>query len=76
MSTPEARKTVVMVVDDAVDCIRMINDALEGAGMTVLIALEGSQALTISQNITPDIVLMDAIMPNMDGFETCRRGFR
>ena len=73
MNTPEARKTVVMVVDDAVDCIRMINDALEGAGMTVLIALEGSQALTISQNITPDIVLMDAIMPNMDGFETCRR---
>lgn len=73
MNTPEARKTVVMVVDDAVDCIRMINDALESAGMTVLIALEGSQALTISQNITPDIVLMDAIMPNMDGFETCRR---
>ncbi|MDM8178516.1 MULTISPECIES: DNA-binding response regulator [Marinobacter] len=73
MSTPEARKTVVMVVDDAVDCIRMINEALESAGMTVLIALEGSQALTISQNITPDIVLMDAIMPNMDGFETCRR---
>lgn len=63
MSTPEARKTVVMVVDDAVDCIRMINEALESAGMTVLIALEGSQALTISQNITPDIVLMDAIMP-------------
>jgi|TARA_R110002096_G_scaffold145571_1_gene303366 DNA-binding response OmpR family regulator/DNA-binding CsgD family transcriptional regulator len=62
-----------MVVDDAVDCIRMINEALESAGMTVLIALEGSQALTISQNITPDIVLMDAIMPNMDGFETCRR---
>lgn len=73
MNTPETRKTVVMVVDDAVDCIRMINDALESAGMTVLIALEGSQALTISQNITPDIVLMDAIMPNMDGFETCRR---
>jgi len=73
MNTPEARKTVVMVVDDSVDCIRMINDALESAGMTVLIALEGSQALTISQNITPDIVLMDAIMPNMDGFETCRR---
>ena len=73
MNTPDTRKTVVMVVDDAVDCIRMINDALESAGMTVLIALEGSQALTISQNITPDIVLMDAIMPNMDGFETCRQ---
>jgi len=62
-----------MVVDDAIDSIRMISDALEGAGMTVLVALEGNQALTISQNITPDIVLMDAIMPNMDGFETCRQ---
>jgi DNA-binding response OmpR family regulator/DNA-binding CsgD family transcriptional regulator len=62
-----------MVVDDAIDSIRMISDALETAGMTVLVALEGNQALTISQNITPDIVLMDAIMPNMDGFETCRR---
>jgi PleD family two-component response regulator len=37
--------------------------------MTVLIALEGSQALTFSQNITSDILLMDAIMPNMEGFE-------
>lgn len=57
------RKTVVMVVDDAVDSIRMINDAMEEAGMTVLVALEGNQALTISQNITPDVVLMDALMP-------------
>jgi DNA-binding NarL/FixJ family response regulator len=73
MKTHDDRKTVVMVVDDAVDSIRMINDALEEAGMTVLVALEGSQALNISRNITPDVVLMDALMPNMDGFETCRR---
>jgi len=73
MNAPDPKRTVVMVVDDAIDSIRMISDALEGAGMTVLVALEGNQALTISQNITPDIVLMDAIMPNMDGFETCRQ---
>ena len=73
MGIPDTQKTVVMVVDDAMDSVRMINDALEDAGMTVLVALEGSQALTISRNITPDIVLMDAIMPNMDGFETCRQ---
>lgn len=66
-------KTVVMVIDDEVDSIRMVSDALEAAGMTVLVALEGNQALTISQNITPDVVLMDALMPHMDGFETCRR---
>ena len=73
MKFHEDHKPVVMVVDDSVDSIRMINDALEEAGMTVLVALDGSQALTISQNITPDIVLMDALMPNMDGFETCRQ---
>lgn len=73
MKPDDDRKTVVMVVDDAIDSIRMISDALEEVGMTVLIALEGNQALTISENITPDVVLMDALMPNMDGFETCRR---
>lgn len=73
MKRPEPKKTVVMVVDDAIDSIRMINDALEEAGMTVLVALDGHQALTISQNIVPDMVLMDAMMPQMDGFETCRQ---
>ena len=73
MKLHDDQKTVVMVVDDAVDSIRMINDALEEAGMMVLVALEGNQALTISRNITPDLVLMDALMPHMDGFETCRR---
>ncbi|MEP4465864.1 response regulator transcription factor [Marinobacter alexandrii] len=73
MKLHDDQKTIVMVVDDAVDSIRMINDALEEAGMTVLVALEGNQALTISRNITPDVVLMDALMPHMDGFETCRR---
>ena len=73
MNPRDQRKSVVMVVDDAIESIRMINDALEEAGMTVLVALEGSQAVTISQNIIPDVVLMDALMPNMDGFETCRK---
>ncbi|ROU01507.1 response regulator [Marinobacter sp. R17] len=73
MNAASEQRTVVLVVDDAVDSIRMINDVLEEAGMTVLVALEGAQALTITQNIAPDIILLDAIMPNMDGFETCRR---
>lgn len=73
MNAANEKRTVVLVVDDAVDSIRMINDVLEEAGMTVLVALEGAQALTITQNIAPDIILLDAIMPNMDGFETCRR---
>ena len=63
---------VVLVVDDAIDSIHMLNDVLEEAHFTVLVALEGAQALTITKNIRPDIILLDAIMPNMDGFETCK----
>ncbi|TXS95730.1 response regulator transcription factor [Parahaliea maris] len=63
----------VLVVDDAPDSLSLINDTLEQAGMDTLVALEGKQALTIVKRIRPDIILLDAIMPGMDGFETCRQ---
>jgi len=66
------RKDIALVVDDSADALSLINDALEAAGLDVLVALEGRQALTIARRIRPDIILLDAIMPNMDGFETCR----
>ncbi|MGH1462386.1 MAG: response regulator [Neptuniibacter sp.] len=69
---PGLGKVIVLVVDDSPDALSLINDALEGAGMDVLVALEGRQALTIASRIRPDIILMDAIMPHMDGFDTCR----
>ena len=64
---------VVLVVDDSIDTIHMLNDVLESEKFTVLVALEGAQALTITQNMRPDIILLDAVMPHMDGFETCQR---
>lgn len=70
---PKETGDIVLVVDDSPDTLRMLTDALEDAGMTVLVALEGEQALGIIAKITPDIVLMDAVMPSIDGFETCRR---
>ncbi|AEF53622.1 DNA-binding response regulator [Marinomonas posidonica] len=70
--TPHAQKDLVLVVDDSPGSLGMINDTLDEAGLTVLVALEGAQALNITQSITPDIILMDAIMPGMDGFDTCR----
>jgi len=41
--------------------------------MTVMVALDGASAMRIVDQITPDIVLLDAVMPGMDGFETCKR---
>ena len=65
-------REIVLVVDDSPDTLRMLTDALEEAGMTVLVALEGAQALAMVTRFTPDVILMDAVMPGMDGFETCR----
>ncbi|WP_108124038.1 response regulator [Saccharospirillum mangrovi] len=65
------RNDIVLVVDDSPDALGLIHDALESAGLEVLLALEGKQALTIAKRIRPDIILMDAVMPNMDGFTAC-----
>ena len=72
MARPEPRN-IVLVVDDSPNTLRMLTDAIEGAGMTVLVALEGEQALALIDRITPDVILMDAVMPGLDGFEICRR---
>ena len=66
-------KDVVLIVDDRPETLSMLNDTLDEAGLKVLVALDGEQALMIAGNIEPDVILLDAIMPNMDGFETCRR---
>lgn len=63
---------LVLVVDDSPDTVGMLNDTLEKAGMTTLVALEGSQAINIARKMLPDIILLDAMMPIMDGFEVCR----
>lgn len=71
MNRPGLRD-IVLVVDDSPDTLRMLTDAIEDAGKTVLVAREGTQALAMIEKIKPDIILMDAVMPGMDGFETCR----
>ncbi len=68
----KSRYTVV-VVDDSVNSLNFLMDALEDAGLTVLVALTGESAISLIDRVGPDIVLMDAVMPGIDGFETCRR---
>lgn len=66
------QQDTILVVDDSPETLSLINDTLEEAGFNVLVALEGKQALTIAQRIRPDMILLDAVMPNLDGFDTCR----
>jgi DNA-binding NarL/FixJ family response regulator len=73
MITEPKKRDVALVVDDSPETLRLLTDALDGAGMTVVVALDGASAMRIVDQITPDIVLLDAVMPGIDGFETCRR---
>src|SRR5215475_6429379 len=73
MITEPKKRDIALVVDDSPETLRLLTDALDGAGMTVMVALDGAAAMRIVDQITPDIILLDAVMPGMDGFETCRR---
>lgn len=64
---------VVLVVDDSPESLGMLNVALNTQGYTALVALNGIQALAIAEKVVPDVVLLDAVMPEMDGFETCQK---
>ena len=62
----------ILIVDDTPESLAFMNEALAGAGYTVLVAMDGEQALNIARLMTPDLILMDGVMPRMDGFEACR----
>ena len=73
MNTNDSNSHIVLIVDDSPDTLGMLNEALEKTGMTTLVALEGKQAITIAKKLIPDVILLDAIMPGMNGFETCEQ---
>ena len=68
-----AKKTLVLTADDDVQLLRMVARNLELEGYEVLTANNGKQALDLIEARTPDVVLLDVMMPKMDGFTVCRR---
>jgi DNA-binding response OmpR family regulator len=68
-----ANSEVVLIVDDVPDNLAVLHDALDESGYTVLVATGGEAALQRAAQAVPDIVLLDAMMPGMDGFEVARR---
>ncbi len=65
-------RLVALVVDDDPESLMMVSDTLEAMGITAMTARDGQTALRFAERLRPDVVLLDAVMPGIDGFETCR----
>jgi len=66
-------KASVLVVDDEIRTLRMMQHMLELEGYRAITSTSGEAALDVFELETPDLVLLDILMPLMDGFEVCRR---
>lgn len=67
----ELKGTDILIVDDTPDNLRVLSSILIARGCKVRKALSGKMALTICQTTLPDLILLDVMMPSMDGYETC-----
>jgi DNA-binding response OmpR family regulator len=68
-----SKKVTVLVVDDDIRMLRMMKRMLELEGFQVLVANGGEASLKSFEKETPDLVLLDIMMPDMDGYTTCKR---
>ena len=63
----------ILVVDDDVDTVRLVGLMLQRQGYQIVAANNGMQALSMAPNEAPDLIILDAMMPDLDGFEVTRR---
>ena len=63
----------ILIVDDHPENLKVLGSLLSGEGFNIFIAQSGQQALTEIEKIKPDLILLDVMMPILDGFETCTR---
>src|SRR5438067_9827004 len=63
----------ILVIDDEPANIHTLSTLLKERGYQINIATNGGQALQVLERIRPDLILLDIMMPELDGFETCRR---
>ena len=73
MSKYSPANGIVMIVDDTPGNLALLSDTLSEAGYRVLVATDGQSALEQIAYLKPDIILLDVLMPGIDGFETCNR---
>src|ERR687885_1182399 len=73
MSVDSTEKGVILIVDDTPTNLEVLLDFLEDSGFKVWVAEDGESAIEGAEYAPPDLILLDVLMPGMDGFETCRR---
>ncbi|NMG07445.1 response regulator [Brasilonema sp. UFV-L1] len=73
MNIDPTQKGVILIVDDTPTNLEVLFDFLAASGFSVLVAEDGESALARSEYAPPDLILLDILMPGMDGFETCSR---
>lgn len=66
-------KALILIVDDVPRNLQVLGNILRGRDYNIAAAMHGRQALSLLENIQPDLILLDVMMPEMDGFETCKR---
>lgn len=65
--------TRILIADDEVDMVAGLRDNLQFEGYEVLVAYDGEEALSVATKESPDLLLLDIMMPKMDGLEVCKR---
>ncbi|MCP2729244.1 response regulator, partial [Limnofasciculus baicalensis] len=66
-------QNLIFIVDDHPSNIQLLSDFLKDSGFRVLVAKDGESAIKKLEKISPDLILLDVMMPGIDGWETCRR---
>ena len=64
---------IVLGVDDRIECLELLDNVVRAGGYSFVGARSGAECLTLLTRIVPKVILLDIEMPNLDGFETCRR---
>ncbi|CAN1211212.1 EAL domain-containing protein [Tumidithrix helvetica PCC 7403] len=72
-ATEKAREKTILIVDDLPDNLRVLSTALAGQGFKIRCAKNGAIALMAVQTTSPDLILLDIKMPDLDGYEVCQR---
>ena len=72
MTNQESSRGRVLVVDDEPDLVRVLEFGLKASGYTVEVASDGQEGLKKAREIKPDVILLDLMLPKLDGYKVCR----